>query len=388
MVHTSQKEAEMLKYSYEKQFMILLLCCVLSIISFPEIADSATENQESGSIKKSSSGPYCGISCLYVAMKLADNNIDFADLIKPEYIGSRAGSSLAELKKAATDNGLYTEAVGDLSSDDLKGIKHPIILHVKLSPEGKIYNHYILFIGDKDNRARIVDPPNSIEMIAYHELAPRWDGVGLIVSTEPIILGKVLAPARKQFTLFASAIIITIVLVKVASIYLSGKVKNISIPAMLTFSVAQSVGLVMVALLIGVIYHFANDEGFLAHAGAVEPVVKSSMGSFIPKVSAKEVEKYHGNVVIIDARQVADYEAGHIDGAINIPTTLCSAGRSSKLTDAKKDSCLVIYCQSAGCPYAETVASNLMEDGFTNIAIYKGGWVDWQNYSGAKNENK
>jgi rhodanese-related sulfurtransferase len=311
-------------------------------------------------------------------MELADKNIDFADLVKPEYIGSREGSSLAELKKAAMDNGIYTEAVRELSSNDLKNIKQPVILHVKLSPKSKKYDHYILFIGDKDNRARIVDPPNPIEIIAYHELIPRWDGVGLIFSSEPINLAKILAPTRKRFALFASLVVAAIVLLKTAGKYVFHKIGSVRKPVMLTFSVVQSAGFVMAALLIGVIYHFANDEGFLAHAGATESVVKANLGSFIPKVSAKEVEKGDGSVVIIDARQVADYEAGHIDGAVNIPTTLCAAGRSAKLADIKKDSRIIIYCQSAGCPYAKKVASNLMDDGFNNIAIYKGGWVDWK----------
>jgi rhodanese-related sulfurtransferase len=170
---------------------------------------------------------------------------------------------------------------------------------------------------------------------------------------------------------------VAILIVKIAGKYLLHKVGNISKPVLLTFSVAQSAGLVFIALFAGVIYHFANDEGFLAHAGATESVVKTNLASFIPKVSAKDIKSANGGAVIIDARQSPDYDAGHIDGAINIPTTLCAAGRTAKLAEVAKNSRLIIYCQSAGCPYAEKVAANLMEDGFNNLAIYKGGWVDW-----------
>jgi rhodanese-related sulfurtransferase len=326
--------------------------------------------------KYTSSGPYCGVACLYVAMDLNDKKIDFANLVKPEYIGSHKGSSLAELKKAAEDNGVYAEPVGNLSSNELKVFSQSIILHVKSSPKGKEYNHYVLFLGDKDGKAKIFDPPNPVEFIPYYELASQWDGTGLIVSAEPINLAKVFAPARKRFAIFAAAIIAAIVIVKIAGKYLSRKVGNISKPALTTFSVAQSAGLVFIALFAGVIYHFANDEGFLAHAGATESVVKTNLASFIPKVSAKDIQPTRGTV-IIDARQTPDYEAGHIDGAINIPTTLCAAGRNAKLAEVAKNSRLIIYCQSAGCPYAEKVAVNLMEDGFNNLAIYKGGWVDW-----------
>ena len=89
------------------------------------------------------------------------------------------------------------------------------------------------------------------------------------------------------------------------------------------------------------------------------------------------LQQSSGNTIIVDARRNTDYQAGHIDGAINIPTTLCAAGRNAKLANTPKDSRVIIYCQSAGCPYAEVVATHLKEDGFHNFAIYKGGWVDW-----------
>lgn len=334
------------------------------------------------------SGPYCGVACLYVTMGLHDKTIDFANLIKPEYIGSRKGSSLAELQKAAKDNGLYAEVFGNFSSNELKVSKHPLILHVKSLPESKEYDHYILFLNNKDGKAMIFDPPKPVELVPYYKLTPWWDGIVLVVSAEPINLGKILAPARNRFAFFAGLVIAAIVLLKTLGKYVFHKIGSVSKPVMLTFSVVQSAGLVMVALLIGLVYHFVNDAGFLAHAGAAEPVVKASLKSFIPKVSAKDIENIKDSSVIIDARQTTDYDAGHIDGAINIPTTLDAAGRSAKLVEVAKDGHLIIYCQSAGCPYAEKVALNLMEDGFTNIAIYKGGWVDWQKYIGAKNETK
>jgi len=303
--------------------------------------------------------------------------INYSQLIKPDYIDSAQGSSLSGLMQAAKDYGIYAEPMAKLNIEVLRNCPYPVILHVKKEGYSKKYDHYQLFLGIEDDKIRLFDPPNPVEVIPYYELAPLWDGTGLIVSAEPINLAKIFAPARKRFAIFAAIIIATIVIVKIAGKYLSRKVGNINKPVLMTFSVAQSAGLVIVALLIGVVYHFANDEGFLAHAGATESVVKTNLASFIPKVSAKDIKSVSGSAVIIDARQTPDYDAGHIDGAINIPTTLCAAGRTAKLAEVAKNSRLIIYCQSAGCPYAEKVAANLMEDGFNNLAIYKGGWVDW-----------
>jgi hypothetical protein len=79
-------------------------------------------------------------------MKLAKKEIDFRKLLKPEYIGSREGSLLAELKKAAEDNGLYAQPMGKLTSRELRQCPHSVILHVKPDTMSREYSHYELFL--------------------------------------------------------------------------------------------------------------------------------------------------------------------------------------------------------------------------------------------------
>lgn len=366
---------------YKSSFWLLIIFLISTCI-----IQANPKETETKPVEITAYAPYCGIECLYVVLKNAEPETDIRNLLKPEFISSKEGSSLLDLKKAATSFGMSAEVVTNFSCSDIKALSMPIILHVKSKPESLKYDHYWLYTGN--GKARIFDPPNRIETIPYYKLASRWDGMGLIVSTEPIELAEILAPARKRFAIFAGAVIAAIVLVKVAGGYLTRKVGSVGKSLRLGFSIVQTGGLVAVALFVGVIYHFANDEGFLAHAGATEPIVKASIGSFIPKVSSRDVEKAYGSAVIIDARRAVDYKAGHIKGAINIPMTLCAAGRSAKLAEVAKDSRLVIYCQSAGCPYAERVAVNLMEDGFTNLAIYKGGWVDWEKRKGSRDNDE
>ncbi|HBR18639.1 MAG: hypothetical protein A2Y13_05450 [Planctomycetes bacterium GWC2_45_44] len=339
--------------------------------------------------KSGSSGPYCGLYCLYSVIKLTDKEIDVRDLLKPEYVSSRKGSSMAELKKAATDNGLYAETFGNLNDRELKNISNPVILHVKSSPKSKEYDHYVLFLGDKDGKAKIFDPPNPIEAKPYYELTPIWDGTGLIVSAQPINLSNIFAPARKKFVFFAAIAIVVILSIRAARKYILQRIGKMNWQTKFGFSIIQAVFLAGIALFGGMVYHFTNDAGFLARAGATESIVSANIETFIPKVNADEVKNIiTSGTVIVDARQSEDFEAGHIENAINIPTTLCKAGRDSKLAGKDKNSQILIYCQSKGCPYAAKVAANLADDGFKNISIYKNGWVDWQKKSGAKNENK
>jgi hypothetical protein len=52
---------------------------------------------------------YCGIYALYRALAAEGKVIRFADLVRPEYIGSRKGSKMAELIRAGQDFGMYVE---------------------------------------------------------------------------------------------------------------------------------------------------------------------------------------------------------------------------------------------------------------------------------------
>ena len=82
----------------------LLLVCLISIL-IVGTAVATDENMQkptkSALSKPRRAGPYCGVYCLYTVMKLSGKEVDFRQLLKPEYIGSRRVSSLAELKKAA-----------------------------------------------------------------------------------------------------------------------------------------------------------------------------------------------------------------------------------------------------------------------------------------------
>ncbi len=189
---------------------MLFICLSIIIICGSAIAADKNSNQnqsKTASAKLKSCSSYCGVYCLYAVMKLSDQKVNFQELVKPEYIGSRKGSSLAELKKATEDYGLYAVPTGKLTRRELRNCPYPVILHVKSEIESGQYDHYELFLGIENSQARIFDPPNPVRLVSFAELAPRWSGNGLIVSAESIDLSIVFAPARKRFMLYASIII-------------------------------------------------------------------------------------------------------------------------------------------------------------------------------------
>jgi rhodanese-related sulfurtransferase len=328
------------------------------------------------------SGGYCGIYCLYAAMRSLGVKVDANELVRPEYIGSAQGSSLAELKKAAQAKGLYAAPVSCLCISDLHNLSFPFIIHVKSVPQEKTYNHYFLFLNSRQEQALIYDPPKPIERMFFYELAPLWDGTGLILSDKPINLGKIFWPARKRFLLYAITVVMIILAIRLIMRKLHPAADRLPFYKRLSLSLAEGTGLVTFALFAGLLFHFISETGFLSHANATASIQHAHLANFMPKLSTSDIQQeLSAGTIFIDARDEQDYIASHIECAINIPVTLADKDRRIALSKIDKDARMVIYCQSDGCKFAEMVAAKLYSDGFSNISIYNGGWQQWQSRS-------
>jgi rhodanese-related sulfurtransferase len=310
---------------------------------------------------------------------LHDVEANFEDLMRQEYVGSLHGSSLAELSKAAKDHGMYAQPMGNLTKQVLSQSPYLILLHVKKPPHSRRYNHYELFLGMQDGMAKLCSPPSPVRLVAFHDLLPLWSGKGLVVSKKPIDTWKLITPACSQFMQWA-----TIALVIIGVAYWLRRrwlnvVSRLSWRGRIGLSVIQSGGLIGIALVASVIWHLAIPAGLLANTNAAASVELAHWGNLVPKVNIEEVRRLVGtDVVFVDARYPNDYESGHLEGAINIPVTSSDEERKKAVARIPKHSHIVVYCQSTNCKFAEKVSLKLKLDGYENIAIFRGGWHEWE----------
>ena len=77
----------------------------------------------------------------------------------------------------------------------------------------------------------------------------------------------------------------------------------------------------------------------------------------------------------IDSRDVVDYNAGHIKGALNIPYKEISSYKS-RLESMDKNIVYVIYCSKA-CDVSIDMAYYMARMGFKKVYIFHGGWDEW-----------
>jgi len=370
--------------SYTKTFTFILL--ILAIFSEQAFANNSIATKEKNKKKNISpnnkqgceqSGSYCGIYCLYAVMKLFEIDIDPIELHKPEYIGSSSGSSLAELKKAAEDKGLYAIPVGQLTTRELRQSPYPVILHVRSDATKKNYNHYELFLETKDVQARLYNPPEPVRLVPFRELVPRWDGTGLVISDEPVDLVVIYAPARRRFIIYTSVIVALILIVRWSRRSFLSSTTIISRHILFGLSIAEGMGFVIAALLCGMLYNLVNDEGFLANPKATASVQQAYLGTFIPRINERQaVRLFNTDAVFIDTRFAHDFETGHLEGAINIPVDANDSERQKTMTNISKDAHIIVYCQSSNYKFAEKMAIKLISDGFADVSIFRDVWHD------------
>jgi rhodanese-related sulfurtransferase len=101
----------------------------------------------------------------------------------------------------------------------------------------------------------------------------------------------------------------------------------------------------------------------------------------IPTISLEDatVKFLSGEPLFLDARSSADYQSGHIKGAVNLPVHDADFGErlqafSLKANHGKE---LIVYCDGIGCSLSPELASVLKGLGYGDVKILINGWTEW-----------
>jgi rhodanese-related sulfurtransferase len=320
------------------------------------------------------SGPFCGVNSVYTALRAEGFSCDFARLLQPKYVGSASGSTLPELCQAARDSGANAQLVENLRVADLHRLDCPAILHVKSEFDDPDYNHFVLCVAGADGRLALYDAPAPLVRTSGHELAAVWDGTALLVSAEPIKLVNLRTWAAARLALvIGAAVAVAGIIILIRKIYR----QRVLIPHSRFGPPAQFLILICAAVLVAAAYHLFDPEGFIAQQQAVGAIC--AFGRNPDRIELRRTrELLKDGALFVDARRTEDFEHGHIPGAINVPPDASRSDRARRLANRSKAAPLVVYCESAQCPYAGLLARRLSREGFGNVSVFAGGWLAWQ----------
>jgi rhodanese-related sulfurtransferase len=94
--------------------------------------------------------------------------------------------------------------------------------------------------------------------------------------------------------------------------------------------------------------------------------------SFVSVLEMPSLQR-KGKSVIIDVNKAEHYAAGHIPKSVNFPLEDLSADDSALMKH--KDKTTILVCQTGS--RSSTAAKKLVEMGFTNLHILRGGIISW-----------
>jgi rhodanese-related sulfurtransferase len=82
--------------------------------------------------------------------------------------------------------------------------------------------------------------------------------------------------------------------------------------------------------------------------------------------------------LFLDARDPAEYEKGHIPGAIRLtnPEAQNEPERMKALPVEGRPT--IVYCEGGACEASLDLARFLLESGFKKVLVYMGGYPEWE----------
>ena len=83
-------------------------------------------------------------------------------------------------------------------------------------------------------------------------------------------------------------------------------------------------------------------------------------------------------VVLLDVRPKYIYDNGHLPGAFSFPLADFDEVLPKLLDFVKKDTAILVYCSGVECSDSHTFATQLLALRFTQIRVYAGGFLEWQ----------
>lgn len=138
----------------------------------------------------------------------------------------------------------------------------------------------------------------------------------------------------------------------------------------------------------GFIFIFALLPFMLQAQKSLDKLLKKYNDNGVPYISVQELAIPKAEVILLDARELKEYEVSHIKNAICVGYDNFNLDEIKKQLPNKNDQ-IVVYC-SLGIR-SETIAEKLKKAGYKNVLNLYGGIFEWKNnnfpvYNAAKKE--
>jgi len=145
----------------------------------------------------------------------------------------------------------------------------------------------------------------------------------------------------------------------------------------------QGVLLLLLSLVAGLVVNLGRAKPLPWHQAWSRHVEAASQDIGVPTVGLEEARKIAESqmYLILDARPPADFAAGHIPTAFNVPSAQIDVYLPQVMPLLTPAQPIMTYCSGKSCDESVLLSKHLLQNGFTNLVLFLGGWAEW---TGAK----
>lgn len=108
----------------------------------------------------------------------------------------------------------------------------------------------------------------------------------------------------------------------------------------------------------------------------LDQLLKKYNSNELPYISVEELAMPKTNAIILDSRELEEYKVSHLKNAIHVGYDTFNIKKVESLIPDKSNA-IVVYC-SLGIR-SETIGSELLKAGYTNVSNLYGGIFEWKN---------
>lgn len=146
-------------------------------------------------------------------------------------------------------------------------------------------------------------------------------------------------------------------------------------------AIGQSVAILALAAVLSVAAnHFRKDRLPLVGDWSPKAELNALKTSEDARVSIEEARALFltGGAIFLDARSSEDYQAGHIQGALNLPAQNFDEFYPGVLSEITPGSLIITYCDGETCELSKDLAFALSAKGYSHVRVLVNGWSSWR----------
>jgi rhodanese-related sulfurtransferase len=307
------------------------------------------------------------------AASALDSKMDIGLIKAGKYVGPR-GSTALQLRDLATETGLWSRCIDNVSVEFVQASRGPLILNLRIGPASSQSGHWVAYLGSEGGRAVIFDnlAPGKTRNVSFGELA-------LLMTREAVEV------ARRPPTYFERAIqLLEVLLVKWIWLLVLG------IAILLTKALANSKimkpGELRQMLIIlgtgvgtGVLVCLTSYTGLSHNPDARAWIHAIHMTGDLPVTQFEQLFAWIGDprVAILDARPKAFFDAGHIPGAENCPIDSNPGALWETAETLRDKKVVIVYCATSHCEWDKSVAWRLKASGISDVRVFEEGFASF-----------